>query len=162
VVWGLTALRFALPLLVLLGLAGCDPSNVQVTHYLEVKCEADFDPDMKCQKALRPGAELEVRVNLTTQKVQITITKNDGSWLAKHLFLDTCSVIDGSNWKCENVIPAAIAPITQTYAAIRGRFYHSVTSRVPPNYYSSSISGLALWAYHWQLITFEQAFKWSG
>ncbi len=39
-------------------------------------------------------------MNPSTQKVQITITRNDGNWLVKLIFLDSCSIVDARNWKC--------------------------------------------------------------
>ena len=131
-------MRFAL--LLPLALAGCAPSNIQATRYLEVKCDGGLDADKKCEKALLPGSELEVRVNLTTQKVQITVTENDSTRSLKDIILDNCSVVDGSNWKCENVSKIFDEPITMTYGAVRGRYYESLVHRTPPNFNTSSVS----------------------
>jgi hypothetical protein len=82
--------------LVLLLLAWWDGllSNTSTFHFLELKCENDtgFDGDQKCLMVNRPGAELEITVNTNTQKVLISVVKNDGNWIVKDFFLEpTCA-----------------------------------------------------------------------
>jgi hypothetical protein len=122
-------------------LAGCDE-----LHVLEVKCGANsgFDTDKLCLHPDRLGAELEIRVNETTQAVQIkiTIVKNDGNWWVKDLILDHCTVVDFYNWECRH----ANGFMLTEYAMSHGRYYHSLKGGdSSTDAYTSSISGLTFW-----------------
>src|SRR5262245_38654831 len=62
----------------LVGLCGCDfvPTS---TRFLEVRCTADgFNSENLCKKPRQIGAEIEVRADPRTQKVQIVVVRNDG------------------------------------------------------------------------------------
>jgi hypothetical protein len=63
--------------------------------YLKSSAAQDigFDENKKCLHPERPGSELTFRVNPTSQKVLMTIVKNDGNWGVKDLFLDKCTVV---------------------------------------------------------------------
>jgi hypothetical protein len=123
-----------------------------------------FDADKLCTNPERPGAELEIRVNANSQKVQISIVKNDGDWRIKDFILDKCSVVDARNWKCDETTGNPGGPIymVNDYGMVRGRFYMSLTGHGPPDYYSSSVSGLAFWALHYGLITWPNALSATG
>lgn len=79
-------------------LVGCD--DVSVRHALEIHCVTGFDDNKLCLKPENVGSEIEVRVNVAAQRVQITILKNDGNWFIKDFILDHCAVVDAANWKC--------------------------------------------------------------
>jgi hypothetical protein len=107
-----------------------------------------FDYDRLCLKPDRFGAELEFRVNTTTEKVQIIVVKNDGNWWVGDQILDNCSVVDDSNWTCSETTGTPGGPIhvVEAYGMSRGRYYRSLPGGGPPNYYTSSISGETFWA----------------
>jgi hypothetical protein len=156
-------------LVVLLLLAWWDGalSNTSTFHFLELKCTNDgFDDDQRCLKVYKPGAELEITVNKNTQKVLISAVKNDGSWIEKDYLLDDCSVVTADTWKCEvEVTPREAAPELRIYSIYRmmhGRYYWSLTGGGPPNFYTSSISGLAYWAWQYGLISLPNALAWDG
>jgi hypothetical protein len=69
---------------------------------MEIHCVdgTGFDANKLCLKPDRFGAELAFRVNEKTEKVLITVVKDDGTWGIKDLFLEHCSVVDMTNWKC--------------------------------------------------------------
>lgn len=145
-------------------LTGCD--DLTTEHVLEIHCVPDtgFNGDKLCLKPDRPGAELEIRINTNTQKVQILITKNDGNWLIKNFILDHCSVVDTRNWKCSDTTGEPSGPIymVRDYGMIEGRFYTSLTGGGGGDYYRSSISGLTFWALHIGLIDLPTAMTRTG
>jgi hypothetical protein len=150
---------------ILFTLTGCD--DFPVGHVLEIHCDQDtgFDDDKLCLKPNRPGAELSFRVNERTQKVLITIVNNDGNWGNKNLFLEHCSVVDAENWKCRetNGLPES-SPYYQVndFAMIDGRYYQSLTGGGPPDFYTSSISGLTFLAVHYGFIRMSAALTVTG
>ena len=150
---------------IIFALTGCD--DLATSHALEVHCVRDtgFDENKLCLKPERLGAEVEIRVNTATQKVQITIVKNDGNWFYKDYLLEHCSVVDASNWKCANEpIGKEGTPLymVQEYGMSHGRYYTALTGGAPPNYYTSSISGLTFWALHFGFTTAPNALTTTG
>lgn len=107
-----------------------------------MRCEPDtgLDDNYLCLKPERFGAELEFRVNATTEKVLMTIVKNDGNYFYKDYFLEGCSVVDTTNWKCTD------GPITfrTVHAMSHGHYYDLLTGGHSGDYYKSSISGETL------------------
>jgi hypothetical protein len=143
-------------------LAACDLPSASSSRVLEVKCEQDtgFDADKLCSKPDRLGAELEIKVNANTQKVQISILKNYArGWFIKDLILDTYSVVDTDNWKCKE--PFSKEAVSE-YGMVRGRYYSSLTGENPPESYTSSVSGLTFWALHYGAIALPQALTTTG
>ena len=118
---------------ILFALTGCD--DFPVGHVLEIHCDQDtgFDDDKLCLKPNRPGAELAFQVNERTQKVLITIIKNDGNYAVKDIFLDNCSIVDDINWKCRDTNGKPEGPIylIDNYAMIHGRYYYTLTGDPP-------------------------------
>jgi hypothetical protein len=116
-------------------------------------------------KPNRPGSELAFRVNQTTQKVLIAIVKNDGNYGVKDIILDNCSIVDDTNWKCRktNSLPES-SPFHQVTddAMIHGRYYHSLRGGGPPNFYTSSIKGLAFLAVYYGLMDLPTALHMTG
>ena len=55
---------------------------------------------MKCLNFERAGSELEIEVNAHTQRVLVSVIKNDGNWVVKDYILDNCSVVTTETWKC--------------------------------------------------------------
>jgi hypothetical protein len=149
-------------------LVGCDDlPSTSSQRVLEVRCvvNAGFDANKLCMKPERPGAELEIRVNANTQKVLISIVKNDGNWFSKDYILDMCSVVDSRNWKCtEKPIgnPGGPVYMVRDYGMVHGRFYTSLTGGAPPDYYTSSVSGLTFWELYYGLITWPDALSNTG
>jgi hypothetical protein len=158
------SLWFVICAAVALALAGCD--DLSVNHVLEVKCvqSTGFDGDKLCLKPNRLGAEIGILVNAATQKVQITIIKNDGNWWIKDFILDHCSVVDTRNWKCsETIAEQEGAPyIVRDYGMVHDRFYSSLTGGDSPDYYTSSISGLTFWALRFGIIDMKSALTRTG
>jgi hypothetical protein len=138
---------------ILFALPGCD---FPVGHLLEIKCEVDtgFDESKLCLHPERTGAELAFRVNETTQKVLITVIKEDGNWGIKDLLLENCSVVDSGDWKCSN-------GQYSVYAMSHGRYYHSLGGG-SPDYYTSSIKGLAFLAVYYGIMNLRDALANSG
>jgi hypothetical protein len=151
---------------ILFALTGCDVFPFD--HVLEIHCDQDteFDNNKLCLKPNRPGAELAFRVNERTQKVLITIVKNDGSYFGgKDLFLEHCSIVDDLNWKCRdtNGLPVSAPFYHQNdYAMVHGRYYHSLTGGGPPNFYTSSIKGLAFLGLYYGIINMRDALTKTG
>jgi hypothetical protein len=145
-------------------LAGCDNlSNTQTFYVLEVRCgDTGFDADKKCLDFARVGAELEVSVNTLTQKVQISITKNDRTWFVKDFILDNCSVVDARNWRCLKNVGNSSPPIAEEYGMVRGQFYRSVSGSPTPESDISSLSGPKYWAWHYGLISLPAALAFDG
>jgi hypothetical protein len=148
-------------------LQSCDNApSLSANHILEVKCETNtgFDQDKRCLRPVRTGADLEIRINATTQKVQISIIKNDGNWWVKDSMLENCSVIDATNWKCTMPWGSPRGPVymLREYGMVRGQYYSSLTGGGGDDYYTSGISGLTYWALHYDLITLTDALKYSG
>jgi hypothetical protein len=141
---------------ILFTLTGCD--DFPVGHVLEIHCDVQtgFDDNYLCLKPNRPGAELAFRANATSQRVLITIVKNDGNWGVKDLFLDKCTVVDDQNWECRDT------PFTTVYVMIHGHYYHSLTGGCLPEFYTSSISGLTFLALHYGFIGTSAALRATG
>jgi hypothetical protein len=102
------------------------------SHVLEVHCVTDsgFDDNNLCLKPDRFGAELEFRVKTTgTEKVLITIVKNDGNYGVNNLILDDCSVFDASNWTCRKTVgkPEGIHWVEENGMS-QGRYYRQSIS----------------------------------
>jgi hypothetical protein len=147
------------------GMAGCD--DLSTSHAIEVHCviNTEFDNDKLCLKAESLGAEVEIRVNTATQKVQITVVKNDGNWFYKDYLLEHCSVVDRENWKCTGEAvgkPGDSYYMVREYGMSRGRYYTALTGSSPPDYYTSSISGLTFWALHYGFIDPRTAMARTG
>jgi hypothetical protein len=120
-------------------LCGCLPNAGGSQQYsvTELKCEQQpLDQDNKCAAIKRLGADLEILVNQVTQKVQITVERNDGNWGVKSFVLDGCSVVDTRNWKCTDG-----TLIVDTYGMTKGHFYRTLIGGDSPNHYTSSVSG---------------------
>lgn len=147
--------------------AGCGDSGISgMRGVLEVHCLHDtgFDDAKLCLQPHRPGAELEIRVNAISQKVQITVRKNDGEWFKTNLILDGCAVVDTGNWKCTEVSgePDSLMYVVTERGMWHGRYYRSYTGCGPPNYYASSISGLTFWLVHFDFISVPTAMTMTG
>jgi hypothetical protein len=119
------------------------------SHVLEVACVegSGFDDNNLCLKPDYFAGELEFRVNTTTQKVLITIVKNDGNY-GDGRILDDCSVFDASNWKCHKTVgkPEGIHWVEENGMS-HGRYYRRSLDGAN-DYYDSSISGETFWALH--------------
>jgi hypothetical protein len=127
--------------------------DLSAGHVIEVKCKAytGFNDDYQCLEVNRLGAELEIRVNENTQKVQISVLKNDGNYLLKDFLLNKCSVVDTGNWKCTD------GDIAE-YGMVRHRYYETL-SAAGLDINTSSISGLTFWALHYGLLSEQDALK---
>jgi hypothetical protein len=162
-----SSLLYICSALVLTNLAACDDlPDAASSRVLEIHCgqNTGFDADKLCLRPDRPGAELEVRVNANTQKVQISILKNDGNWFLKNFILDNCSVVDAGNWKCTETTGKQDGPIymVREYGMLHQRYYTSLTGGGGADYYTSSISGFGFWALHYGVITLPTALKSAG
>jgi hypothetical protein len=143
----------------LVTLAACDDlPDASSSRVLEVRCDTEFDADKLCRKPERLGSELGIRVNAHTQKVQISILKNDGNWFIKDFILEDCSIVDTSNWKCKR----HDGQVVEEHSMVRGRYYRSLTGGGPTEFYTSSISGFTFWALHYGFITLPNALRATG
>ena len=131
---------------------------------LEIDCgTSPFTEQKKCAGERAAGAELEIIVNPSTQKVQISVTKNSGHYFGNvSFFLEHCSVVDASNWLCKDENRSAPNAQVQIelmneYGMHNGHYYHSLTGGLPPHYYHSSISGWRYWAYQIGLVDLDTA-----
>jgi hypothetical protein len=142
---------------ILFALTGCD--DFPVGHVLVIHCDDDtgFDDNNLCRKPNRPGAELAFRVNEGTQKVIITIVKDDGTWGLRYMPLDRCTVVDDQNWECSD--PGTT--MSRLHGMVHGRYYHSLTG-YPPDYYTSSISGLTFLKLYYGFIRMSDALIATG
>jgi hypothetical protein len=159
----------ALPLAAALSfaLAGCDPFAAgSATRVLQVKCVNDtgLDKDSRCLKPDRLSSVLEIRVNPVTRQVHISFPNGRGEWYRRDFTLDDCKVTDAANWSCTKTTgePGARAYMVAQYGMKDGRYYHSLTSPNAPSFYSSGISGLTYWAWHFGLISKSMAMRFWG
>jgi hypothetical protein len=144
-------------------LCGCG-TQPQTTRILEVRCKTELNEDKGCLQIERPGSDIDVTVNTSTQKVQLYIVRNDGNYWVKDFILDKCSIVDASNWKCIDIsrFPNNTDhkyDIEYEWGMSRGRYYSNITGGGTPDISKSSISGLPYWAFHLQLIDFSTAVK---
>jgi hypothetical protein len=147
-----------------LAAAGCE--DVTADHAIEVRCVTNtgFNDDKLCAKPDRLGAEIEVKVNVSAQKAQIAIVKNDGNWGIKDFILDDCAMVDSRNWKCTetNGSPGGPIYVVREWGMLHGRLYMSLTGGGPPNYYRSSISGLTFLALRYGMMDTRAALRIDG
>lgn len=147
-------------------IAGCN--SAPSTHVTEIKCgKSGFSEGYKCQKIERLGAELEIKVNMHTQKVQLTIINDvPDNWLVRDVFLENCSVIDNYNWNCTDILESGPNALFKTkvetkYSMVRGR-YHSMMYNGMFGFYTSSISGIPMYLYRYGLISLESATSYNA
>lgn len=118
---------------------------------------------MKCTNEGVAQSELEIIVNVATQKVQISVTKNSGNYFnLTPTILDNCSVVDAQNWVCsDDVHSAPIANVQiallRRYGMHHGHYYHTLTGGSPPHYYTSSVSGWRYWGYRIGILSLKTA-----
>lgn len=132
---------------------------------MEIACGSIplIDDTKKCSDERTAGSELEIIVNPTTQKVQISVIKNSGKYFSNSTtILEKCSVVDVSNWTCTDEIRSAPTASIQIemikkYGMQHGHYYHTLTGGSPPHYYTSSISGWRYWAYRGGLLSLKEA-----
>jgi hypothetical protein len=131
---------------------------------MEISCGSTPLTDaMKCADERTARSELEIIVNPTTQKVQISVTKNSGNYFnLRPTILDNCSVVDMSNWICTDEIRSAASASVQIelinhYGMHHGHYYQTLTGGSPPHYYTSSISGWRYWAYRAGFLSLKTA-----
>jgi hypothetical protein len=132
---------------------------------MEISCGSTPLTDAKkCANERTAGSEIEIIVNPTTQKVQISVTKNSGDYFnLRPSILDNCSVVDAQNWICSDDIRSAPAAnvvqieLIRKYGMHHGHYYHTLTGGPPPHYYTSSISGWRYWAYRTGILSLKAA-----
>jgi hypothetical protein len=131
---------------------------------MEISCgSTPLSDDKKCADTRTVASELEIIVNPSTQKVQISVTKNSGNYFnLSPTILDNCSVVDMQNWICSDELrstPAASVQIEliRKYGMHHGHYYHTLTGGPPPHYYTSSISGWRHWAYRAGILSLKAA-----
>jgi hypothetical protein len=134
------------------------------SRVMEIACGSTPLTDAKkCSDERTAGSELEIIVNPSTQKVQISVTKNSGKYFGDvTTVLEKCSVVDISNWICTDEIrsgPSATVKIEliEKYGMQHGHYYQTLTGGLPPHYYTSSISGWRYWGYRAGLLSLERA-----
>lgn len=131
---------------------------------MEIACGSTPLTDAKkCSDERTAGSELEIIVNPTTQKVQISVTKNSGKYFGNITsILERCSVVDASNWTCTDENRSAPNATIQIelinkFGMQHGHYYHALTGGLPPHYFTSSISGWRYWAYRAGLLSLAVA-----
>jgi len=126
-------------------------------HVIEVRCDGPYDASYNCTKVDRAGADLELIINPSAQKVQVSVTRNDGTWFVPIAMIMHCDVIDSDNWQCTS---ETTERIKSEFAMWHGRYFYSLTGGLPPDYYKAGISGLAYWAYHFGIFDLSTALAW--
>lgn len=131
---------------------------------MEIACGSNPLTDAKkCSDERTAGSELEIIVNPTTQKVQISVTKNSGKYFGNiTTILEHCAVVDVSNWTCTDEIRSAPSASIQIemiekYGMQHGHYYQTLTGGSPPHYCTSSISGWRYWAYRAGILNLKTA-----
>jgi hypothetical protein len=136
---------------------------------LEIKCINDdlFDGAKRCNTVARvqPGTVMDVTVNTTTQHILVEVVESTEGW-DRAFILDHCAVVSAKNWRCLSESKIGFTEATATvvrneFGMIQGRFYRSYTSKDPPNFYSSSISGWQYWGYRTGLLSLNDAIELS-
>jgi hypothetical protein len=135
-------------------LTACSPQYVTV-----LRCEEEeLDQNYRCQKIKKIGPDLEILINPTTQKVQITTMSDPGDWESQPVFLDNCSVVDEQNWNCKIETKGTGFTIVDRYAMHHGHFYRSMKGTASPmGYYSSSLSGWRHFAFKYGFLSAREA-----
>jgi hypothetical protein len=140
-----------------LALAGCNPfAASSATRVLQVKCvnNTGLDNEDRCLKPERLSSEIEIRVNPVTQQVHFSFVNSRGEWYRRDFTLNDCKVTDADNWSCTKTTGERGTRVFMMakYGMKDARYYHSLTSPDSPSFYSSGISGLTYWAWHFGLI----------
>lgn len=134
-----------------------DATPSAVRHVTEFTCIGEPDDSHNCKDVDKPGADLAIRINSTTQNVHITVERDYGSGWLHDFILTGCNVVDYDNWRCMRG-----ESIATEYGMSGGQFYYNLTSvTVPPNYYHSSLTGLVYWLHKWFDLDFRLAVKWQ-
>ncbi|CAN7344522.1 hypothetical protein LJR220_003056 [Bradyrhizobium sp. LjRoot220] len=142
-------------------LAACDVNERSVTL---LRCEqTPLDSNFRCPKIVGKGSEMIIKVNTSTQKVQLDVTEFNGQFFPGQIILDKCSVVDAKNWICSSEsrsnAPAFKFEIITTHGMYRGHYYYKLEGGGPPYYYSSSVSGLPRMMVNTGLWNYEEAQK---
>lgn len=140
-----------------------DLTSVHSTDVLEIKCKANdlFDAGKRCNNFAGVGASFKITVNTSTQQVLFDVTKTDGNWAQGAFLLDSCRVVDASNWECirtdhiNNVLLKA--DYVLRVGTLKGQFYRSYTGGSGPDFYSSGLSGWRYWAVYLGILSPVQA-----
>ncbi len=122
--------------------------SLQLTHATLVTCGSDLDDDTDCRRPEAVGPALAARANPNGQVVEFL--QKDRS---PPLFLNTCKVLDQSDWVCTRPATAATAVVGMS----NGRLYTVFTTADRGDLYHSSLTGWVNWAFTHRLITFNQA-----
>ncbi len=127
---------------------------------MQLYCAGGLDTDMRCLKIAHAGAVLDITVNPQTRAVQVSVVKNDGDWFVKQMIYEHCAIVDAENWKCEEQFQKSLnGGWTETNGMYKGRFYRTGVGGIPPDFYDSSISGLAYWLVRFGVISLQSAQK---
>jgi hypothetical protein len=133
---------------------------------VQIKCMKDtgLDKDKRCLKPEALSSEIEIRINKTTRQVHVSFVNSRGEWYRKDFTLDDCTITDAANWSCTKTIGerGTRAYMVSKYGMADARYYHSLTSPNTPAFYSSGISGLTYWAWHFGLISKSIAMRLWG
>jgi hypothetical protein len=124
---------------------------------LEIDCGTiPLTTDKKCAAESIVGSELGIIVNPTTQRVQITVSRNSGKYFENASIIpEKCSIVDEHNWICSDGIPSV--QMFKRYGMRHGHYYYELTGGAPPDYFTSSISGWRYWAYWLGAMTLRTA-----
>jgi len=149
-----------------LALAGCNLCPWSATRVVQIKCANDtgLDRDNRCLKPDRLSSEIAIRVNKATRQVHVSFVNSRGEWYRKDFTLDNCTITDAANWSCTKTIGqrGTRAFMVSEYGMKDERYYHSLKSPDTPSFYSSGISGLTYWAWHFGLISKSIAMRLWG
>jgi hypothetical protein len=137
---------------------------------MEIKCVNDdlFDSAKRCNEVAKnqPGTVMDLTVNTSSQHVLIEVVGDNPEGWDRAFILDHCAIVNSNNWKCVSESKLGLTMETATltrseFGILQGRFYRSYTSKDPPNFYSSSISGWQYWGYWSGLFSLSEAIKLS-
>ena len=131
---------------------------------LEIKwVNGDFFDSAKkrCNEVamVQPTTVLDLIVNTSTQDALVEVVETTEGW-DRAFILDHCAIVNSNNWTCVSESKLGFMAETATsvrteFGVLQGRFYRSYTSKDPPNFYSSSISGWQYWGYWAGLFPFH-------
>jgi hypothetical protein len=126
-------------------------------HVTEVICNGNLDERYNCKQVDRAGSDLEFRINSITQKVQLSVLRNDGGMLNSRQVLN-CWVVDYDNWEC---VTEPAEGIKRVYSMWHGQYYYSLTGGWSPNYYHSGLTGIPYWLYRYGAFDLKTATTWQ-
>lgn len=125
----------------------------EAKRFLILSCGSrELNAEGKCDQIIGVGDDLELLINTSTQKVQVTQNSSPP------IMLSDCNVVDVDNWDCKKNITITRDGVPELikYVMHRGHLTESFVGH-PPNFYESSVSGWRRFAVQYNILTTKQA-----